>query len=68
MVVAVVGRVVGHLALDAGPGGAGVAAAEGDPVHQVLAVHVAADAAAGEDRAQRSSQVQLGQQVYLLSS
>lgn len=45
VVVAVVGRVVGHLALDAGPGGAGVAAAERDSVHQVLAVHVAPNAA-----------------------
>lgn len=45
MVVAVVGRVVGHLGLDAGSGGAGVTAAEGDAVHQVLAVHVAANAA-----------------------
>lgn len=45
VVVAVVGRVVGHLELDAGSGGAGVAAAERDAVHQVLAVHIAADAA-----------------------
>lgn len=45
VVVAVVGGVVGHLELDAGTGGAGVAAAEWDAVHQVLAVHVAPDAA-----------------------
>lgn len=45
MVVAVVGGVVGHLQLDAGPRGAGVAAAERHAVHQVLAVHVAANAA-----------------------
>lgn len=45
VVVAVVRRVVGHLVLDAGSGGAGVTAAEGDSVHQILAVHVAPDAA-----------------------
>ena len=45
VVVAVVGSVVGHLALDAGSGGAGVTAAERDAVHQILAVHVAPDAA-----------------------
>lgn len=45
VVVAVVGGVVGHLHLDAGPRGAGVAAAERHTVHQVLAVHVAANAA-----------------------
>lgn len=45
VVVAVVGAVVGHLALDAGSGGAGVTAAERDSVHQILAVHVAPNAA-----------------------
>lgn len=45
VVIAVVGRVVGHLQLDAGPWGAGVAAAERHAVHQVLAVHVATNAA-----------------------
>lgn len=45
VVVAVVGGVVGHLDLDAGTGGAGVTAAEWDTVHQVLAVHVAPNAA-----------------------
>ena len=55
VVIAVVGRVVGHLALDAGPGGTGVAAAEGDSVHQVLAVHVAPDAANGKNQGGRHS-------------
>lgn len=45
VVVAVVGAVVGHLALDAGSGGAGVTAAERDSIHQILAVHVAPNAA-----------------------
>lgn len=45
MVVAVVGRVVGHLVVDAGSGGAGVTTAERDSIHQVLAVHVAPNAA-----------------------
>lgn len=45
VVVAVVGSVVGHLVLDAGSGGAGVTAAERDPIHQILAVHVAPKAA-----------------------
>lgn len=45
VVVAVVGRVVGHLALDAGSGGAGITAAEGDSIHQILAVDVAPNAA-----------------------
>lgn len=45
VVIAVVGGVVCHLHLDAWPGGAGVAAAERHAVHQVLAVHVAANAA-----------------------
>lgn len=45
VVVAVVGGVVGHLGLNAGPGGAGVTAAEWDPIHQILAVHVAPNAA-----------------------
>lgn len=50
VVVAVVGRVVGDLVLDAGPGRAGVAAAEGDAVHQVPPVHVAFDPATGKGR------------------
>lgn len=45
VVVAVVGRVVGHLVLDAGSGGAGVTAAERDSIHQILAIHVAPNAA-----------------------
>lgn len=45
VVVAVVGGVVGHLVLNAGPGGAGVTAAEWDSIHQILAVHVAPNAA-----------------------
>ena len=45
MVIAVVGSVVGHLILDAGSGGAWVTAAEWDSIHQILAVHVAPDAA-----------------------
>lgn len=45
MVVAAVGGVVGHLLLDAGSGGAGVTAAKRDCVHQILAAHVAPDAA-----------------------
>lgn len=49
VVVAVVRRVVGELVLDAGPRRAGVAAAEGDAVHQVPPVHVALDAT-GEKR------------------
>ena len=53
MVVAVVGRVVSQLDLDAGPGGGGVAAAEGHRVHQVLAVNVAADST-GRGTGQRS--------------
>jgi len=57
VVVAVVRRVVGHLPLDAGPGGAGVAAAEGHAVHQVLAVHVAPDAAGRGKRAEVRGQV-----------
>lgn len=50
VVVAVVGRVVGHLGLDAGPGRAGVTAAERDSIHQILAVHVAANTAEGIKR------------------
>lgn len=49
VVIAVVGSVVGHLVLDTGPWGAGVTAAEGDPIHKVLPVHVAVDSAAEED-------------------
>ena len=45
VVVAVVGSVVGHLALNAGSGGAGVTTAERDSIHQILAVHVAPNAA-----------------------
>lgn len=45
VIVAVVGRVVGHLVLDAGSGRTGVTTAERDSVHQVLAIHVAPDAA-----------------------
>lgn len=45
VVVAVVSRVVGHLELDAGSGGAGVTAAERDSIHQILAIHVAPNAA-----------------------
>lgn len=44
VVVTVVSRVVSHLVLDAGSGGAGVAAAEWHSIHQVLPVHVASDA------------------------
>lgn len=40
MLVVVVGRVVGDLLLDAGPGGVQVTAAEGHSVHQVLPLHV----------------------------
>lgn len=43
VVVVVVGRVVGQVVLDAGAWGAGVAAAEGDAVHQILPLHVAQD-------------------------
>ncbi len=45
VVVAVVGRVVGHLVLDAGSGRAGITAAERDSIHQILAVNVAPNAA-----------------------
>lgn len=45
VVVAVVGGVVGHLVLDAGPRRARIAAAKGDPIHQVLPVHIAIDTA-----------------------
>lgn len=55
VVVTVVSRVVGHLLLDAGSGGAGVAAAEGHPVHQILPVHVAPDAT---KRAKQSSELE----------
>lgn len=48
VVVAVVCRVVGELVLDAGPRRAGIAAAEGDAVHQVPPIHVTLDATAGE--------------------
>lgn len=48
VVVAVVCRVVGELVLDAGPWRAGVAAAEGDAIHQVPPIHVALDATGGE--------------------
>lgn len=47
VVVAVVSRVVGDLVLDTGSRGAGVAAAEGDTVHQVPSVHVAFDPTMG---------------------
>lgn len=47
VVVVVVRRVVGDAVLDAGTRRAGVAATEGDAVHQVLAVHVALEAAVG---------------------
>lgn len=40
VLVVVVGRVVGDLLLDAGPGGVQVTAAEGHSVHQVLPLHV----------------------------
>lgn len=40
VVVVVVGGVIGQVMLDAGPGGAGVTAAEGDAVHQVFPLHV----------------------------
>lgn len=45
VLVVEVGRVVGELLLDAGPRREGVAAAEGDAVHQELALHVAPQAA-----------------------
>lgn len=45
-IVVVVSAVVRELVLDAGPGGARVAAAEGHPVHQELPVHVALQTAA----------------------
>ena len=48
VLVVVVGRVVGQPVLDAGPRGAGVAAAEGDPVHQIAPVYIAPDATAGQ--------------------
>lgn len=47
VLVVEVGRVVGELVLDAGSRWEGVAAAEGDAVHQVLALHVAPQAAGG---------------------
>lgn len=46
VVVAVVSRVVGDLVLDAGPWGAGVAAAEGDTINQVPSIHIAFDSTA----------------------
>lgn len=49
VVIAVVCRVVGELVLDAGPWRAGVAAAEGDAIHQIPPVHIALDAT-GEER------------------
>lgn len=45
MVITVVGRVVGHLCLNAGSGGAGVTAAEGHSIHQILAINITANAA-----------------------
>ena len=48
VVVAVVCRVVGELVLDTGPWRAGVAAAEGDSIHQVPPIHVALDTTGGE--------------------
>ena len=45
VLVVEVSGVVGDLLLDAGPGGEGVAAAEGDAVHQVLPLHVASQSA-----------------------
>lgn len=45
-IVVVVSAVVGQLVLDAGPWGAGVAAAEGDSIHQELPINVALQTAA----------------------
>lgn len=45
MVITVVGSVVGHLCLNAGSGGAGVTAAEGHSIHQILAINITANAA-----------------------
>ena len=42
ILVVEVSGVVGDLLLDAGPGGEGVAAAEGDSIHQVLPLHITA--------------------------
>lgn len=50
VLVVEVGRVVGELVLDAGPRREGVAAAEGDTVHQVLALDVAPQSAGRERR------------------
>lgn len=49
VVVVVVGGVIGQVMLDAGPGGAGVTAAERDTIHQVLSLHVTQHSTAGED-------------------
>lgn len=45
VVITVVGRIVGHLSLDAGSRGTGITAAEGHSIHQILAIHITANAA-----------------------
>lgn len=58
LVVEVCG-VVGDPLLDAGPRGVGVAAAEGDPVRQVLALHVAPQSAGRQEKKKRVWKIQL---------
>lgn len=48
VVIVVVGRVICHVMLDAGPWGARVTAAEGDAVHQVLSLHITEYTTAGQ--------------------
>lgn len=49
-----VGGVVGDLMLNAGPGRVGVAAAEGDSVHQVLPLNVTSQSARKQDKGRSS--------------
>lgn len=48
VVITVVSRVVGDLVVNAGPWGAGIAAAERHSIQQILSVNIAADSAVDE--------------------
>lgn len=50
VLVVVVGRVVGDLLLDAGPRGVWVTAAEGNSIHQVLALNVTPQSAEEQEK------------------
>lgn len=53
VLVAEVGGVVGDLVLNAGPRREGVAAAEGDSVHQVLPLNVTSQSAGGQEKREK---------------